>query len=166
MRGAPHKGLARDICRMRWMVSGAKLLRPVFLARLFQRQKRRKPWRCQWSTVSGRTSRIACVHRFQTVESQTQRTRSTGCNRGRLVFRLRTRSWWRSAAFSSSKWRRDFNSPTASRSQKFNQPNMPRKIAKIPSKPRFCWPGSNYCQPQGKLNRKSNDGASEMNHLS
>ena len=92
MRGAPQNGLARVICPMRAIVSGATLWRPALGARLFHFQKRRKPCRCQWITVSGWTSRSACLHRLQINESQTQRTRSEDSHRGRWAFRLRTRS--------------------------------------------------------------------------
>lgn len=148
MRGAPHNGLARHICRMRSTVSGATLFRPTFRARLFQRQNRRKPCRCQWITVSGWISRIACLQGVQTAESQTQKTRSTGLKRGLLALRLRTRSWWRSAAFSSNKWRRDFSRATARRSPKFRQQNMPRKFEENPTEAEDLMGEWDYCQRQ------------------
>jgi hypothetical protein len=57
--------------------------------------------------------------------------------RGRLVFRLRTRSWCRSAAFSRSKWCRELSRATARRSPKFNQQNMPETLEKTRRKPRI-----------------------------
>ena len=148
MRGAPQSGLARHICRIRSIVSGATRGRPAFRARLFQRQNRRKPCRCQWITVSGWTSRIVCRQRLQTRERQTQKTRSTGLIRGRLVFRLKTRSWCRSAAFSRSKWCRELIRATARRSPKFNQPNMPRNFGENSTEAEDLMAGWNYCQRQ------------------
>jgi hypothetical protein len=66
-------------------------------------------------------------HRSPSAESRTQKTRSTGLNLGRLVFRLKTRRWCRSAAFSSSKWRRDLIRAMAGRSHKFNKSSMPAR---------------------------------------
>jgi hypothetical protein len=47
------------------------------------------------------------------LESQAQRTRSSGVRRGRLGFRLSTSSWCRRARISKSKLRRDFSPATA-----------------------------------------------------
>ena len=125
MRGAPHHGLAWDIFRIRAIVSGARLLRPASRARLFQRQNRANPCRCQWTTVSGWANRRALRHRLHASESQTQKTRSAVRQRGRLALRLRTRSWWRRAAFSNNKCRRDFRWAAARPNTNPNQQGIP-----------------------------------------
>ena len=54
MRGAPQRGLARLIFRIRFRTSGDTHGRPSRW-RLFQFQYSRNPWRCQAMTVSGLT---------------------------------------------------------------------------------------------------------------
>ena len=146
MRGAPHNGLARDICRMRSTVSGATRFGPTFPARLFQRQNSRKPCRCQRTTVLGWTNRRTVVHRLQVSESQPHRARSAGVNRGGLVFRLRIRSWCRKAIFSKSRLRRDLAIARARPTTKRSQRNMPRKVQESALKTQHFVLGCNYCQ--------------------
>ena len=152
MRGAPQSGLARDICRMRAIVSGATVLRPAFRARLFQRQKRRNPCRCQWITVSGWTSRSAFLHLLQATESQTQRTRSTIFHRDRLVFLVKTRSWCRKAAFSNNKFRRDFRALAVRPTTKQSQRIIWQRLQENPVAAQHFIGGLNYCHPQAWLN--------------
>ena len=56
MRGAPQSGLARLIWRISRRISGVMLGLPA-RRRDFQRQKERKPARCQRRTVSGLNDR-------------------------------------------------------------------------------------------------------------
>src|SRR5713226_3465 len=83
IRGAPQRGLARLISRVRSRVSLETGGRP-FRTRLFNVQYSRKPFRCQAMTVSGFTISRAERQPDQRRESQTHSTRS--------------------AAFSSSRW--------------------------------------------------------------
>ena len=53
-RGAPQRGFAWLMVRIRWRRSPAMGLRPRW-RRLFQRQNQRNAWRCQPMTVSGCT---------------------------------------------------------------------------------------------------------------
>src|SRR5260370_30229497 len=75
MRGAPQRGLARLIFRIRLRTSGDTHGRPSRW-RLFQFQYSRKPLRCQAMTVSGLTRSSAERQSFHNRESQTHRTRS------------------------------------------------------------------------------------------
>src|SRR5215470_1258377 len=52
MRGAPHSGLSRLIVRIKSRMSAGTAGRPT-RRRDFQRQYRRKPLRCQRTSVSG-----------------------------------------------------------------------------------------------------------------
>src|SRR5216683_5783419 len=75
MRGAPQRGLARLIFRIRLRTSGDTHGRPSRW-RLFQFQYSRKPLRCQAMTVSGLTRSSAERQSFHNRENQTHRTRS------------------------------------------------------------------------------------------
>jgi hypothetical protein len=75
MRGAPQRGLARLIFRIRFRTSGDTRGRPSRW-RLFQFQYRRNPLRCQAMTVSGLTRSSAERQSFHNRESQTHGTRS------------------------------------------------------------------------------------------
>src|SRR5205807_4370141 len=55
MRGAPQKGLAVAIFRIKAVISRLACGRPVRLLLEIHAQKRRKPFRCQDTTVSGLT---------------------------------------------------------------------------------------------------------------
>jgi len=76
MRGAPQRGLARLIFRIRLRTSGATHGRPSRWRRLFQFQYKRNPLRCQAMTVSGLTRSSAERQSFPNRESPTHRTRS------------------------------------------------------------------------------------------
>ncbi len=75
MRGAPQRGLARLIFRIRFRTSLDTEGRPSRW-RLFQFQYSRKPLRCQAMTVSGLTMSKVDRQSFHKRESQTHRTRS------------------------------------------------------------------------------------------
>ncbi len=66
-----------------------------------QRQKRRKPSRCQRRTVSGLTSNIASRQCGSMLPSMTSKPRSNVQSSGRLTARAATMSCWRSKAFSA-----------------------------------------------------------------
>src|SRR5712691_6242676 len=110
-RGAPQRGLARLISRIRSRVSLETGGRP-FRTRLFKVQYSRKPFRFQAMTVSGFT--ISRVQRQpgQRRESPTQSTRSAALSWSRWCgfSRCRTRSRWRRAkisAYSAARIRKD-----------------------------------------------------------
>ena len=128
IRGAPHRGLARLISRMRVIVFGAMVFRPALEGRLFHFQKMRKPSLCQWMTVPGLTRYSRVFHPSQVCESQAHRARSIGVRRGRLEPRLRTSNWWRRARFSRSKFRWDFSPAKARRSATLSQRIMRQRI--------------------------------------
>jgi hypothetical protein len=93
---------SRRILRIRCRTSREMIGRPGCPCRTFQVQKRRKPLRCQATTVSG--SMIASAERqsLQMRKNQTHNRRSTGVNFRRAV-RWTTPIWWPSARFSN--WR-------------------------------------------------------------
>ncbi len=78
MRGAPHSGLARLICRMRSRTSFDTAGRPVLRLRDFRVQNSRKPLRDHPTTVSGLTMMSAFLHPDHSLAKQTQKTRSEG----------------------------------------------------------------------------------------
>jgi hypothetical protein len=102
MRGAPHRGLAKLILRIRSMTSRDAEGRPCGW-RLFHLQYNRNPCRCQAITVSGLTITSADCQPLQRRESQTHKNRSAILRRGRMprLDRWRTRSWWRRASISA-----------------------------------------------------------------
>jgi len=83
MRGAPQSGLARLIWRISRRISGVMLGLPG-RRRDFQRQKERKPARCQRRTVSGSTSVNVSRMRGAIRYRQTKRRRSKSRRSGRL----------------------------------------------------------------------------------
>jgi hypothetical protein len=68
-------------------------------------QYRRKPARCQRTTVSGVTMRRDCFQPDQTRRATTQKTRSRVLRLGRGRRRFRTESCWRKAKFSRRRLR-------------------------------------------------------------
>ncbi len=70
------------------------------VVRDFRFQNSRIPWRCHRRTVSGLMMSSASCQPGNRLASRTTRTRSARVKRGRLAARLRTRSCWRSKAFS------------------------------------------------------------------
>src|SRR5215468_2469145 len=116
MWGAPHRGLSRLICRIKSRTWRGTAGRPGLPWRTFQVENRRKPWRCQAMTVSGRTMASAARQFCQTRDRTTHKYRSTGVKRGRGTDRFRTLSWWRRAKFSSSsaarEWKADRKTAT------------------------------------------------------
>jgi len=93
MRGAPQRGLARLIFRIRLRTSGDTDGRPSRW-RLFQFRYSRKPFLCQVTTVSGLTMSNADCQSFHNRESQTHRTRSAQLRRSLCprLERCRTRA--------------------------------------------------------------------------
>jgi hypothetical protein len=82
IRGAPQRGLASDMVRINAWTSAGTAGRPV-RRRLFQVQNRRKPRRCQATTVSGFTRTSAARQSGQIRENQTQSSRSAAVKRTR-----------------------------------------------------------------------------------
>jgi hypothetical protein len=74
MRGAPHNGLTLLIRRIKARISVPVLGRPGRRDR--QRQCRRKPLRCHWTTVAGLTNIIASITCGQIRYSHTHSSRS------------------------------------------------------------------------------------------
>jgi hypothetical protein len=83
--GAPQEGFSRHILRIRSRTSREMTGRPSWPCRTFQVQKRRKPLRCQATTVSGRTMANAERQPLQMRDSQTHNRRSTRVNFGRFL---------------------------------------------------------------------------------
>lgn len=102
MRGAPQKGLAVAIFRIKALISRLDSGRPVRLLLEIHAQKRRKPFRCQDTTVSGLTITKTRRQSFQVLDSHIQNKRSVLRSRGRGHCRLRTASCWRRARFSKA----------------------------------------------------------------
>ena len=79
--GAPQSGLARLISRISRRISSGTLGLPA-RRRDFQRQKERKPARCQWITVSGstivRVSRIRGAIRYKEMKTIRSKLLNTG----------------------------------------------------------------------------------------
>ena len=99
--------------------------RPTPLRRLFRRQYRRKPSRCQRTTVSGCKACNIARHPPTYFENDTQNTRSIVDTRGRFTDCLSIASCWRSARFSSANWRRDLKTAPIVSSRKIKQFSMP-----------------------------------------
>src|SRR5262252_1822919 len=82
IRGAPQSGLARLIrqisSRSSVLIAGRPRRR-----RLFHSQKRLNPWRCQPTTVSGRTTCSECRQLVHSLDSRTQKIRSVCVSFGR-----------------------------------------------------------------------------------
>jgi hypothetical protein len=105
MRGAPHRGFASDIVRIKARTSAVTVGRPR--RRLFQAQTRRKPRRCHARIVSGFTMTTIRQSRH-TRDNHTQSTRSAGVRRTRRGRdRSRTWSWCRRARISRCSLARD-----------------------------------------------------------
>ena len=92
MRGAPQKGLAVAIFRIKALISRLASGRPVRLLLEIHAQKRRKPFRCQDTTVSGLTITRTRRQSFQLLDSHIQNKRSVLRSRGRGHCRLKTAS--------------------------------------------------------------------------
>jgi len=104
MRGAPHLGFSAFIRQISSRISLATFGRPGFRDR--HRQNRRKPARCQDTTVSGLTSMSASAQPKYSRGNTVQKSRSMCSSLGRGFFRLNTASCCRRAAASNpSLWR-------------------------------------------------------------
>jgi hypothetical protein len=102
MQGAPEKGLAVAIFRIEALISRPASGRPVRLLLEIHAQKRRKPFRCQDTTVSGLTITRTRRQSFQVLDSHTQNHRSVLRSRGRGHCRLKTASCWHRTRFSKA----------------------------------------------------------------
>jgi len=97
IRGAPHRKFSAAIRRIRSRHDESIHGLPGRLAP--RRQHRRIPSRHQRSTVAGRTSTSASLHRGHNHRNNNQSSRSVW--RKRRCERARTPSWWRRASVSS-----------------------------------------------------------------
>jgi hypothetical protein len=103
-RGAPHPRFSVAIMRTRSRICLEIGGRPGPRWLDLHRQKRRKPRRCQRTTVSGRTITKTSAQCAQTDESQAQKTLSAILRRSRLCLtRRRTTSCWRRARISRAR---------------------------------------------------------------
>src|SRR5687768_271172 len=101
MRGAPQRGLLRLIIRIRFRISFGTWGLPGLPRYIFHVQNKRKPFRCQATTVSALTIIRADFQSSHKSRSQTQKIRSAGVTFSRLgAERRNTASWWRKAMFS------------------------------------------------------------------
>ena len=91
MRLLPQVGLLDHICRIRPMSSRLVEGRPP-RDRDFQRQNRRKPWRCQPTTVRGTTITNEWCQPDHNRRSRTHRNRSELLSLGLGTERMRTAS--------------------------------------------------------------------------
>jgi hypothetical protein len=80
--GRSHSGFCSDIVRIRARASGATGGRP-WRRRLFHVQNKRKPWRCQATTVSGFTITTAVRQSSHARDSHAQSHRSALARRSR-----------------------------------------------------------------------------------
>ncbi len=103
MRSAPQSRFAAAISRISAIVSTATFGGGADRGRDRRRQKRRKPCRCQRSSVSGWTITSAWRQARRRLASSTRSARSAGVQRGRLALRRKTRSCWRRKAFSATR---------------------------------------------------------------
>jgi hypothetical protein len=111
MRGAPHLGFSAFKRRLSSRISLVTFGRPD--CRDLHRQNRRKPARCQDTTVSGLTKMRASAQPEYSRRSAVQKNRSRRWSLGRGCFRLNTASCCRSAAASNaSLWRGTKNART------------------------------------------------------
>src|SRR6516162_6188358 len=87
MLGAPQVGFSRNILRIRSRVSRAISGRPGCPRRTFQVQNKRKPMRCQATTVCGLTRASVERQSRQIRDRETQRRRSMEVNLGAFLQR-------------------------------------------------------------------------------
>lgn len=107
MRGAPQVGFSATIRQLNSRTCFGVCLRPIdFRTREISFQYKRKPARCQRTTVSSVTTIRACRHPHQNLRAMIQKTLSNISSRGLRCFRFSTASCWRRARFSSRKLRR------------------------------------------------------------
>src|SRR5882762_10199982 len=98
MRGAPQPGFSRHILRIKSRTSREMTGRPGWPRRTFQVQNKRKPARCQATTVSGLTMASAERQSRQRRDRQTHNRRSPDVNFKRFAADLwSTPIWWRRA---------------------------------------------------------------------
>jgi hypothetical protein len=90
MRGATQSGFSRLIVRINSRTCLGTLGRPGFPRRLFQVQNKRKPLRCQPTTVEACMMKTPDFQSCQTVHSHAHKRRSAGVSLGRFTERCRT----------------------------------------------------------------------------
>jgi len=100
--GAPQRGFSNARRRISARVSALTFGLPPD-GRDFHFQNRRKPARCQRTTVSGFTITSTSDHRGQTCFTAVQNKRSKPCSAGRGRFRLKTATCCRRARISSAR---------------------------------------------------------------
>src|SRR6201998_1376642 len=106
MRDAPQVGFSATMRKIRSRTSLRVGLLPGCLVILeTSLQYRRKPARCQRTTVSGVTMRRDCFQPDQTRRATTQKTRSKLLRLGRGRRRFKTERCWRRAKFSRRRFR-------------------------------------------------------------
>jgi len=92
IRGAPQRGLATDIRRMRSRTSFATVGRPEFPDLVSLAQRSRNLRRRHAMTVRGCTMNTASRHPYQIRDSHAQRSRPPGSRRGHFAERRYTAS--------------------------------------------------------------------------
>src|SRR5215813_4125140 len=105
MRGASQRGLLRLIIRIRSRTPCGTLGRPGLPRPIFHVQNKRKPLRCQATTVSALDIIREDFQSLHTRRNQTQKIRSAGVSVRRFgADRRKTASCCRKARFSSRSW--------------------------------------------------------------
>jgi hypothetical protein len=122
--GAPQPGFSAFIRRISSRISRVILGRPGW--RDLHRQNRRKPARCQDTTVSGLTKMSASAQSEYSRRSVVQKSRSARLSLGRGYFLLKTASCCRKAAASkASLWRGTPNARTYVTTANMSEPIAP-----------------------------------------
>src|SRR5215831_13721556 len=101
MGGAPQSGFSRLIVRIKSRTCFGTLGRPGFPRRIFQVQNKRKPLRCQPTTVAACMMKTADFQSCQTAHNHAHKSRSAGVSFGRFTERCRTPIWCRRARTSN-----------------------------------------------------------------
>jgi len=125
MRGAPHSGLSWLIVRIRSRMSAGTAGRPTRRCDL-QRQYRRKPLRCQRTSVAGLKTTAASSKEGNSRYSQTKITRSAERSLSLAgADRCSTTSCWRRNAISASRAACDLNTSTSNPPSSFRRSIIP-----------------------------------------
>ena len=127
IRGAPQPGFSVAMRRMSVRRSALIEGRPVGRDR--QRQKRRKPRRCQRMTVAGRTMASVSRQPGQSFARPTQKARSRAQSRRRGRRRARIASCWRRARFSRTRSAREQNKVRTAAAKARSRANIPIWVA-------------------------------------
>src|SRR6516162_719825 len=125
MRGAPHSGLSRLIVRIKSRLSAGTAGRPT-RRRDLQRQDRRKPLRCQRTSVAGLKTTAASSKEGNSRYSQTKIKRSAERSLSLAgADRCSTTSCWRRNAISASRAACDLNTPTSKSAEQLQEVDHP-----------------------------------------